>query len=711
VEGGVRTLRLFATALLLTAGALLVPAVRPPPAAAQEPQAFVSITLTSIEPALPAPGSTVTLKGTVTNTSPIVLSNLQAIFWRAPDVPLLTPDALNRSLTWPANEPLGQRLSDNYQNIPSETNRILKPGKSTAFTVQATMDELNFSLQNGVYLVGVHVRGRTEVNGADVTLGRARVFLPVQTAKPANSIQTTSVVILNSRPSQVGKSQFSDDHLAREVAANGRLDGLIKAADADDVSFAIDPALIDELRAMKAGYTVIGSDASTDDGQSAAARWLEKFNSLKSNRDGFRLLYGSPDIAALVHSNQTKLLADGQLAALTVEGVSTLPVLVFPAGGTADAETLAAAENLEPTAILLSDISTGEQRPLLTGPGKAPIISFTASSFGGGPGPDPRNTPVHVQQRTLAETWIEANSAPAGSTLGRIHVVRSAAQAGASSAKSASAPWITRGTLSELLRSEPVIWDQQLNYPKALRAAELNANQLRLVRRLATSYGTYTDLLAEPDNAKVTAASSLARSTSSSWRRAQHAMRKFVRPQQDELDTILTDKIEIRTSRKVTTVARKGVGFPITVRNTLPAQEDPASLTDAVRVRLLFESQVEQRLRVEPLDIGLVRAGGNVSGTASVDAEANGTVPVTAQLTTMSGTPVGRPITIQVTATQAGTTGWIIVLISGPVLIGGVALRIRQVARERSEASAAPPPTDALSSKPPSDQLHQTLDA
>ena len=36
---------------------------------------------------------------------------------------------------------------------------------------------------------------------------------------------------------------------------------------------------------------------------------------------------------------------------------SSLPVLVFPAGGTADEETLAAAEDLEPAAILLSDIS------------------------------------------------------------------------------------------------------------------------------------------------------------------------------------------------------------------------------------------------------------------------------------------------------------------------------------------------------------------
>ena len=176
MEGGVRTLRLFAAAVLLTGGLLLPAAVRPPPAAAQEPQAFVSIALSSIEPALPSPDSKVTLKGTVTNISTVTLSNLQAIFWRAPRLPLLTADAINRSLTWPADEPLGERLSDNYQNIPSETNRTLKPGKSTSFTVQASMDELDFAIDNAVYLIGVHVRGRTEINGADVTLGRAGSF-------------------------------------------------------------------------------------------------------------------------------------------------------------------------------------------------------------------------------------------------------------------------------------------------------------------------------------------------------------------------------------------------------------------------------------------------------------------------------------------------------------------------------------------------------
>jgi hypothetical protein len=186
-------------------------------------------------------------------------------------------------------------------------------------------------------------------------------------------------------------------------------------------------------------------------------------------------------------------------------------------------------------------------------------------------------------------------------------------------------------------------------------------------------------------------------------------MRSFIRPQQAELDTILDEKIEVRASRRVTTVSRQG-SFPITVRNTLPAPENPASLTNAVRVRLVFRSQVGQRLTVEPIDVGVVRAGANFSGAAQVDAAANGTVPVTAQVTTTSGTPIGQPVTIQVTATQAGTTGWIIVLISGPVLIGGVALRIRQVARERAAASQPPQPPPGLSSGPPASQISESVD-
>ena len=224
MEGGGRTLRVLTATILLTAGLLLAETVRPQSAEAAEPEAFVAIEMTSISPALPTAKTTLTLTGNVTNTSDLELFNLQAIFWRAPDNPILNADALTRSLDWVANDPLGARLENNYQNIPSETDRSLKPGESTTFTLTATVAELGFPLADSVYLVGVHVRGRLTALGPDVTLGRARVFLPMQTERPANTLQMTTVVILNSQPSLLGESEFADNHLAGEVATGGRLE-------------------------------------------------------------------------------------------------------------------------------------------------------------------------------------------------------------------------------------------------------------------------------------------------------------------------------------------------------------------------------------------------------------------------------------------------------------------------------------------------------
>jgi hypothetical protein len=81
-----------------------------------------------------------------------------------------------------------------------------------------------------------------------------------------------------------------------------------------------------------------------------------------------------------------------------------------------------------------------------------------------------------------------------------------------------------------------------------------------------------------------------------------------------------------------------------------------------------------------------------------------------ARLTTMSGRPVGKPVTINVTATQAGTTGWIIALAAGIVLVGSTALRIRQVARERARTGIPPVADDPLSSSPPLERSPETLD-
>ena len=94
-------------------------------------------------------------------------------------------------------------------------------------------------------------------------------------------------------------------------------------------------------------------------------------------------------------------------------------------------------------------------------------------------------------------------------------------------------------------------------------------------------------------------------------------------------------------------------------------------------------------------------------------ARANGIVPVTAQLETESGAKVGRPFVIEVQVTQNGTTGWVIALAAGVVLVGTTALRIRTVSRERAlaEQRAAEQtgvPADVLSSAPPTDDPGHT---
>ena len=162
---------------------------------------------------------------------------------------------------------------------------------------------------------------------------------------------------------------LSDDHLAAEVAEKGRLSRLLAAADNESVSFAVDPALIEELQTMADGYAVLTGDGGTTpgSGQADAARWLEDFAELEDEHDGYRLLYGSPDLAALVHDKQRSVAKSAAAADRLVAATRDLPLLIMPTAGMADADTVAAASELDPVAIVLSDASARGPGPLLAG--------------------------------------------------------------------------------------------------------------------------------------------------------------------------------------------------------------------------------------------------------------------------------------------------------------------------------------------------------
>jgi hypothetical protein len=175
-------------------------------------------------------------------------------------------------------------------------------------------------------------------------------------------------------------------------------------------------------------------------------------------------------------------------------------------------------------------------------------------------------------------------------------------------------------------------------------------------------------------------------------------------PQQATLDDILLNKIQIRSSARVQTVAQQGVEFPITIKNNLAA--DPsAPNAGAVKVKLVFNSENSQRLTIKPIKPTEIQAQDTYTANAEVTAKANGIVPVTAQLMTESGRAVGRPFDIEVQVTQNGTTGWAIAVAAGIVLVASTFFRIRQVAKERTTSSSGKPSGNPPGGGTPADQL------
>ena len=659
----------------------------PVSASAAEPVPSVSITLTSLSPDLPGRDGEITVTGRVTNITKERLFRLEALFWRN-QAPILGRAGLEQALVSNSNDPLGARYTGVFQDLTTPQNPSLAPNASVDFTLRVRVSDLELSPTDGIYLMGVHVLQR----GNNVAVGRTRVFVPVVAGKPSRMLTTTTIVTLNSRPSLVRKGVFSDDHLAAEVGENGRLTALLKAADINKTTFAIDPALIDELKIMSAGYQVLDSEGTTSagTGQADATRWLESFEALRTSHDGYRLLYGSPDVAALVHDGQENVLNDAANANKLVESTRSLPLLVLPGGGAADAAVAKAAAALHPDAILLADTSAKGPAPLLAGPDGVPIVRFAAAANKGGPGPDPRETAIHIHMRMLTESWIEATAARDGLNHGKVRLITNAAQAKARD-RNLEAPWLKQRTLTELLKATPAAWPEKYRYSSAARGRELTPGQLSSLRKFEWSQQTYGDLLVDASNARAEGTAAVARAASVKWRKHDKARRAFLGPQQATLDEILLDKIQIRSSARVQTVAQQGVEFPITIKNTLEADgSDPNA--GAVKVKLVFNSENSQRLTIKPIKPTEIKAQDTLTANAEVTAKANGIVPVTAQLMTESGRPVGRPFKIEVQVTQNGTTGWAIAVAAGIVLVASTFFRIRQVARERAKSTSNEPP-------------------
>jgi hypothetical protein len=194
--------------------------------------------------------------------------------------------------------------------------------------------------------------------------GTSRTFLPYWTgAGSATPLKVAWIWPLIDTPQQGACPRtLATNSLQGSLAANGRLSTLLNAglhwASADDLTWAIDPALLSDATVMTRDYFTGGNAACTDRnslGASAAAKsWLSQL-AATAGQPAFLTPYADVDAAALSHAGlnadltSAYQLGDAEASQILPNtfgssadgtGAGTALAVAWPAGGTADADTL-----------------------------------------------------------------------------------------------------------------------------------------------------------------------------------------------------------------------------------------------------------------------------------------------------------------------------------------------------------------------------------
>ncbi|MDO5093222.1 MAG: DUF6049 family protein [Propionibacteriaceae bacterium] len=632
------------TVMWLLALAIALAGLVAPPARAD---GAVEIDVNSLTPQvldLSKPDQRVTLTGTLRNDSDQPIGNVSVHFWRATE-PLTDHDELEQALTSEPQDPLGRRLPEgtedpgNYQYVGD-----LAPSSAVDFTVSATVADLTLESDGYAYRLGAHARGNLPT-GERVTVARARV-LAVASQSP---LPVTTVVKLAPPPSLLDGTDFQDDSLASQLTDD--LEQLLAAAEQPGMQVLLDPSLLVELDALAGEHTVAGQPAPANPG---AKRFRERIDALIADGRVLRLPFGNPDLPRLYAAadlGKFETALSWPKTALDAAGLDAVAQLPLAADlGNYASQDLALILGMHGYKTIFGDnvqasgiIKDTKQAV------KAKVFRVTDPQL---PGIPPGNTTsaAQIQGRRLTEELLSPSRT--------VHLVRSASQIAAGSPipkleQTSDLPEVRSPARFEDAPATAATWP--------LLTAELDDlfGEAHLLEELtSTDRGT----------ANATIAS---RAASGSFATQEQALAFMQATPVEQLDV---DQIGLSVPGQVV-VGSDTNFFPVTINNPLSV---------AITVRVSFTSDALNRLSVATSDPVTITPGEHRTINVTTSTRSNGVVTVRAQLETTAGTRLGTQVPVEITATGLGRVGWIIIMISGAVVLGGTFLRIRAVRRERS---------------------------
>jgi hypothetical protein len=636
--------------LLAVAAAVIGLGVQTPAAAAAaEPQ--LTFTMTSLKTSGYDPDDRVTLEGTVTNTGSTPAYGVQVILWRSRD-PIQSLATLRQAT---ANNILGSRLpisADHYVVVSTSTEPFV-PGQAEVVTLRATMAELGFDTRGAAFALGADlIASATADNATDYpTVAQLRTFLPVPGKK---KVPVTSIVLLSAPPTKLVDNLFRDDSLAAELT--GRLSSLLYTAAQPGMSWLIDPALLDAVRDMADGYEVVGADANaTRSGQATALAWLERFSHLDHDTGG-RTLFASPDLDGARVAGDTLVVSRSERAAATVAGLDDLPLVVVPAGGilTAASYDFLSGSGAD-LAVATNTVAAGA---LQAGAGDRPLVLAASAAV-----PAAAETPANLGRQLALAAAVVAGSR------GEVRLLDTLADVEQDSA--AMAGWLVRRDLEALRDSAPRPGRVSL---VGTKPARLSTEQFERLHRLESDFTAHAELAPE---SQLTAQSDAAvsRAAASAWVGDADGFDQQLAGVAKLVGMPEVGRSVVLDASPRFVMSSRANQFPVTVTN---------NLTEPVQVKVVVTTDNPQRLTVPPSEVITVPPNQGVTVNIRLEATSNGVVAARAYLATKSGHRVSPDTPITVEVTDIGVVAWIIVGVSGLVLVGATAWRIRQV-RRRTE--------------------------
>lgn len=560
----------------------------------------------------------------------------------------------------------------------------------------------------GVYPIGVEV-----VNAAGQTVGGVTTFITfMPKRRDFTPVSVGWVWPLIDRQHRANDETFMDDRLSKDLARGGRLDDLLSAPvqSKTPVTWAIDPALVDDVQRMTRSYTVRAprsEDKARKKAAPAASAWL---NALKQSArlpsySYFVTPYADPDAISLVRNKMYSHLSvayDPKNTGFVAEHLGKQPTthIAWPAAGTAGPETLNRLADLDlkgggaflmssayfqdPPQGLAANATTavqagGETKKTLAYDQKLnEIVSGDTRTPGAA---------VLTEQRFLAETAMIAAEAPNARRTLVVAPSRHWNPAPGLAKRlldyTRGAPWLAETSLDKIMNARPQDRAFQ-GYPERYENSELSVKYLDGVRGVARRASSFSAVLA--DERHISYERAILRLESAAWRgrygRA-HAAR-------DELSDELADdmnrvRIIINPQRRRSLAGSSGK-FPVTIVNELRDQR--------IKVLLTAESENRAKLQIGQLDERdreiVLDSGQKVQKWIPAQAAGNGNFRVHLQLMTPGPRSrkfgAGEDITIRTTG-----YGQLSLLIIGgglAVLFVGVGVRAMR-ARRRRKAEAA----------------------